>query len=94
MAARGRGTVLFVGATASLRRGADFPAFASAKFALRGLARSLARVYWPRGVHVAHVVCDGRIGSDDGLRAVHQDELPATLSTKRHIMLEPAWASV
>lgn len=66
MAARGRGTVLFVGATASLRGGADFPAFASAKFALRGLAQSLARAYWPRGVHVAHVVLDGRIGSDDG----------------------------
>jgi len=61
MAARRRGTVIFSGATAGLRGGARFSAFASAKFALRGLAQALAREYGPKGVHVAHVVIDGLI---------------------------------
>ena len=61
MAPRGRGTMLFTGATASLRGGAGFAAFAGAKAALRALAQSLARELGPRGVHVAHVVIDGAI---------------------------------
>jgi NAD(P)-dependent dehydrogenase (short-subunit alcohol dehydrogenase family) len=61
MLARGTGAIVFTGATASRRGGAKFSAFASAKFALRGLAQSLAREYGPRGVHVAHVVIDGLI---------------------------------
>jgi NAD(P)-dependent dehydrogenase (short-subunit alcohol dehydrogenase family) len=61
MAARGDGAIIFSGATASLRGGANFSAFASAKFALRGLAQSLARECGPRGIHVAHVVIDGLI---------------------------------
>jgi NAD(P)-dependent dehydrogenase (short-subunit alcohol dehydrogenase family) len=61
MAARKQGTIIFTGATAGLRGAANFSAFASAKFALRGLAQSLAREYSPKGVHVAHVVLDGLI---------------------------------
>jgi NAD(P)-dependent dehydrogenase (short-subunit alcohol dehydrogenase family) len=61
MVARGAGTMIFTGATAALRGGAKFAAFASAKFALRGLAQALAREYGPQGVHVAHVVIDGLI---------------------------------
>jgi len=61
MIARGRGTVIFSGATASRRGAAKFAAFASAKFALRGLAQSLAREYGPQGIHVAHVLLDGLI---------------------------------
>jgi NAD(P)-dependent dehydrogenase (short-subunit alcohol dehydrogenase family) len=61
MAARRQGMVILSGATAGLRGGANFSAFASAKFALRGLAQSLAREYGPKGVHVAHVVLDGLI---------------------------------
>jgi NAD(P)-dependent dehydrogenase (short-subunit alcohol dehydrogenase family) len=61
MAPRGQGTILFTGATASLRGGAGFAAFAGAKFALRALAQSLARELGPQGVHVAHVVIDGAI---------------------------------
>jgi NAD(P)-dependent dehydrogenase (short-subunit alcohol dehydrogenase family) len=61
MAARRQGVVILTGATAGLRGGAHFSAFASAKFALRGLAQSLAREYGPKGVHVAHVVLDGLI---------------------------------
>jgi NAD(P)-dependent dehydrogenase (short-subunit alcohol dehydrogenase family) len=53
------GCVLFTGATASLRGNTGFAAFASAKFALRGFAQSLAREYQPQGIHVAHVIIDG-----------------------------------
>ena len=61
MLARGRGTILFTGATASLRGSAGFAAFAGAKHALRAMAQSLARELGPQGIHVAHVVIDGAI---------------------------------
>jgi NAD(P)-dependent dehydrogenase (short-subunit alcohol dehydrogenase family) len=61
MLPRGRGTIIFTGATASLRGGAGFAAFAGAKHALRALAQSLAREVGPQGIHVAHVVIDGAI---------------------------------
>jgi NAD(P)-dependent dehydrogenase (short-subunit alcohol dehydrogenase family) len=61
MLPRGRGSILFTGATASLRGGAGFCAFAGAKHALRALAQSLAREVGPQGIHVAHVVVDGAI---------------------------------
>ena len=59
MRASGGGCIVFSGATASQRGGARFAAFASAKFALRGLAQSLAREVQPEGIHVVHVVLDG-----------------------------------
>ncbi|MEP2532662.1 SDR family NAD(P)-dependent oxidoreductase [Shimia sp.] len=55
------GTFIVSGATASLRGGANFAAFASAKFALRGLTQSMAREYQPQGVHVCHAILDGII---------------------------------
>ena len=61
MAPRGKGSILFTGATASMRGGAGFSAFAGAKAALRQLAQSLAREMGPQGIHVAHVVVDGMI---------------------------------
>ncbi|WBY03322.1 SDR family oxidoreductase [Ramlibacter tataouinensis] len=61
MVARGRGTILFTGATASMRGSAGFAAFAGAKHALRALAQSMARELGPRGIHVAHAVIDGAI---------------------------------
>jgi NAD(P)-dependent dehydrogenase (short-subunit alcohol dehydrogenase family) len=61
MSQRGRGTILFTGATASVRGAAGYSAFAGAKHALRALAQSLARELGPKGVHVAHVVVDGAI---------------------------------
>ena len=64
MAPRGRGTILFTGATASLRGSAGFAAFAGAKAALRALAQSMARELGPRGIHVAHVVVDGAIDTE------------------------------
>ena len=56
-----KGTIIFTGATASLRGSANFAAFAGAKHALRALAQSMARELGPRGIHVAHVVIDGAI---------------------------------
>jgi NAD(P)-dependent dehydrogenase (short-subunit alcohol dehydrogenase family) len=56
-----KGTIIFTGATASLRGSANFAAFAGAKHALRALAQSMARELGPRGIHVAHVIIDGAI---------------------------------
>lgn len=64
MLPRGRGTIVFTGATASLRGGAGFAAFAGAKAALRALAQSMARELGPQGLHVAHVVIDGAIDTE------------------------------
>lgn len=61
MLVRARGTILFTGATASLRGGAGFSAFAGGKAALRALAQSMAREFGPQGLHIAHVVIDGLI---------------------------------
>jgi NAD(P)-dependent dehydrogenase (short-subunit alcohol dehydrogenase family) len=72
---RGSGTLLFTGATASLRGSAGFAAFASTKFAIRGLAQSLAREYQPKGIHVAHIVLDGLLrGSPSVARFGGSDE--------------------
>jgi NAD(P)-dependent dehydrogenase (short-subunit alcohol dehydrogenase family) len=64
MLARGRGTVIFTGATASVRGSAGFCAFAGAKHALRALAQSMARELGPQGIHVGHIVIDGAIDTD------------------------------
>lgn len=61
LAPRGRGTLIFTGATASVRGREGFAAFAAAKAGLRALAQSLARELGPQGVHVAHVVIDGAV---------------------------------
>jgi NAD(P)-dependent dehydrogenase (short-subunit alcohol dehydrogenase family) len=66
MVPRERGTILFTGATASLRGSANFAPFAIAKFGLRALAQSMARELGPKGIHVAHVVIDGQIGAAAG----------------------------
>ena len=70
MIAAGGGTFIVSGATASLRGGARFSAFASAKFALRGLTQSLAREFQPAGIHVCHVILDGIIETERS-RALH-----------------------
>jgi NAD(P)-dependent dehydrogenase (short-subunit alcohol dehydrogenase family) len=61
---RGRGTIVFTGATASLRGRPPFTAFASAKAGLRSLAQSMAREFGPLGIHVGHVVIDGGIDGE------------------------------
>jgi NAD(P)-dependent dehydrogenase (short-subunit alcohol dehydrogenase family) len=64
MVPRGCGTILFTGATASVRGSAGFAAFAGGKHALRALAQSAARELGPKGIHVAHVIVDGAIDTD------------------------------
>jgi NAD(P)-dependent dehydrogenase (short-subunit alcohol dehydrogenase family) len=61
MVPHGRGTILFTGATASMRGGAQFAAFAAAKFGARAIAQSMARELGPKGIHVASVIIDGGI---------------------------------
>lgn len=61
MTPRGHGTILFTGATASVRGAVGFSAFSGAKHALRALAQSMARELGPKGVHVAHTIIDGAI---------------------------------
>jgi len=63
MIKNGKGTILFTGATASLRGSAKFGAFAASKFALRALAQSMARELGPQGIHVAHIIIDGQINT-------------------------------
>lgn len=64
MLTRGRGTILLTGATAGMRGGAGFSAFAGGKHALRALAQSAARELGPKGIHIAHVVIDGAIDTE------------------------------
>src|SRR5579862_5850035 len=61
MVPRGRGTILFTGATASVRGREGFAAFSAAKHGLRAVAQSMARELGPEGIHVAHVVIDGAV---------------------------------
>ena len=61
MLARGQGSIFFTGATAGLRGGSGYAAFASAKFGLRAVAQSIARELGPQGIHVAHLVIDAGV---------------------------------
>lgn len=64
MVPRNSGTIIFTGATASLRGGSGFAAFAGAKAGLRALAQSMARELGPEGIHVAHTIIDGAIDTE------------------------------
>ena len=77
MTPRGRGTIIFTGATASLRGRSGFSAFAGAKFALRALAQSMARELGPKGIHVAHPIIDGAIDT-----AFIRDNFPSRYALK------------
>ncbi|PWR22617.1 SDR family oxidoreductase [Zavarzinia aquatilis] len=79
MLTRGRGTIVFTGATASLRGRAGFSAFAAAKHGLRALAQSMAREMGPQGIHVAHTIIDGAIDT-----AFIRDNFPDVYATKAH----------
>jgi NAD(P)-dependent dehydrogenase (short-subunit alcohol dehydrogenase family) len=91
--AAGGGTLLFTGATASLRGRGPFVAFAAAKAALRSLAGSCAREYGPRGVHVAHVVIDGGINGEQLRRQARQSAaaLPADALLEPQAIAEAYW---
>src|SRR5690606_4232994 len=86
MVTRGRGTILFTGATAGLRGAANFAAFAGAKHGVRALAQSMARELGPRNIHVAHVVVDGAIDT-----AFIRDSFPDLYARKdQDGILDPA----
>jgi NAD(P)-dependent dehydrogenase (short-subunit alcohol dehydrogenase family) len=88
MVQAGGGAFLFSGATASLRGGPQSSAFASSKFALRGLAQSLAREYHAAGLHVAHVVLDGII---DTPRNQERGIIPAEKMMRRADLADAYW---
>jgi NAD(P)-dependent dehydrogenase (short-subunit alcohol dehydrogenase family) len=75
MLPRGSGAIFFTGASASVKGYANSAPFAMGKFALRGLAQSMARELAPRGIHVAHFVIDGGIGRDAGDAKLDPDEI-------------------
>jgi NAD(P)-dependent dehydrogenase (short-subunit alcohol dehydrogenase family) len=79
MVPRGRGTIIFTGATASLRGREGFAAFSGAKHALRALAQSMARELGPLGIHVAHPVIDGAIDT-----AWIKENFPERYALKEH----------
>ena len=96
MVPRGRGTILFTGATASIRGGSGFAAFAAAKFGLRAVAQSMARELARKNIHVAHLIIDGAIDSaaihrrlSAAGRAMH--ELPADSLVQTRSVAEAYW---
>lgn len=97
MLERGEGNIVLVGATASTRGSAEFSAFAASKFALRGLAQSLAREFGPRGIHVAHVIIDGVMWSERaqnwGMQPSQCLQPAAVAETIVHVIGQPrdAW---
>lgn len=91
MLAHGRGSLFFTGATASLRGGANYSAFASAKAGLRAVAQSFARELGPRNIHVAHLVIDAGVDTHwvrERIRAAGGDEALANLEPDR--LMNPA----
>jgi NAD(P)-dependent dehydrogenase (short-subunit alcohol dehydrogenase family) len=81
MLKNGQGTIVFTGATASLRGSARFSCLAVGKFGLRALAQSIAREFGPQGIHVAHVIIDGQINTPR-VRGINPDR-------EEHTMLSP-----
>jgi NAD(P)-dependent dehydrogenase (short-subunit alcohol dehydrogenase family) len=96
MLPRGRGTILFTGATASVRGGPGFAAFASAKFGLRAVAQSMARELGPRNIHVVHLLIDAGVDSPaihERMRArgVDPETIPGDSLTKTSSIAEAYW---
>ena len=78
MLPRGSGSILFTGASASVKGYANSAPFAMGKFGLRGLVQSMARELAPKGIHVAHFVIDGGIGRSDDDSRLHPDAIAAS----------------
>ena len=91
MLPRGSGTIIFTGATASLRGGVGYAAFASAKFGLRAVAQSMARELGPQGIHVAHLIIDSGVDTEfvrERIRARGGDEAVANIKPDQ--LMNPA----
>ena len=96
MVPRGGGSILFTGATASIRGGSGFAAFAAAKFGLRAVAQSMARELGPKNIHVVHLLIDAGVDSE----AIHQrmrargidaKDIAADSLTKTESIAEAYW---
>lgn len=94
MVQRGSGTILFTGASASVKGYAQSAPFAMGKFALRGLAQSMARELQPQGLHIGHVVIDGAIGASEPDRPDSRLDPDAIADTYFHLHRQhrSAWA--
>jgi NAD(P)-dependent dehydrogenase (short-subunit alcohol dehydrogenase family) len=79
MLPHGRGSIFFTGATASLRGGVGYAAFASAKFGLRAVAQAAARELWPKNIHVAHLIIDSGVNTEWVRERIKEREGPAAL---------------
>mgnify|MGYP005816211649 CR=1 FL=1 len=96
MVPRGRGTIFFTGATASVRGGNGFAAFSSAKFALRAVAQAMARELGPKGVHVVHLIIDAGVDSFAihermKARGIAASAIPQDSLTKTSSIAEAYW---
>jgi NAD(P)-dependent dehydrogenase (short-subunit alcohol dehydrogenase family) len=97
MASRGCGTILFTGATASIRGGKGFAAFAAAKFGLRAVAQAMARELGPKNVHVVHLLIDAAIDSEaihrrmKAATGIEANDIPANILTKTSSIAEAYW---
>ena len=91
MSPRGQGSILFTGATASMKSYANSAGFAVAKYGLRALAESMARELGPKGLHVAHFVIDGGIGRDEGQAKLDPDAIAETYF-QTHAQARSAWS--
>jgi NAD(P)-dependent dehydrogenase (short-subunit alcohol dehydrogenase family) len=91
MAPQGRGTLIFTGATASLRGGKGFANLAVPKFGLRALAQSMAREFAPHGIHVAHTLIDGQIENPARGEAYSEAHRGADALLKPEAIAEAYW---
>jgi NAD(P)-dependent dehydrogenase (short-subunit alcohol dehydrogenase family) len=97
MVPRGRGTILFTGATASIRGGKGFAAFASAKFGLRGVAQAMARELGVKNIHVVHLIIDAGVDSEaihlrmKASKGIEASAIPADSLTKTASIANAYW---
>ncbi len=97
MLKRGRGTMLFTGATASVRGGKGFAAFSAAKFGLRAVAQAMARELGPKNIHVVHLLIDAGVDSEEihrrykAQRGIDAADIPPDSLTKTSSIAEAYW---
>jgi NAD(P)-dependent dehydrogenase (short-subunit alcohol dehydrogenase family) len=97
MLTRGRGTILFTGATASVRGGKGFAAFSSAKFGLRAVAQAMARELGPKNIHVVHLLIDAGVDSEEihrrykAQRGIDAADIPPDSLTKTSSIADAYW---
>ena len=97
MGPRGQGTILFTGATASVRGGKGFAAFSSAKFGLRAVAQSMARELGPKNIHVVHLLIDAAVDSEaihlrmKAAKGIEASDIPPDSLTKTDSIADAYW---